>query len=211
MSRRFNGKVAAAVLLLLLVAAGVALVKITGDESGEDGAAIATGDGVVLRPRGNTTLAHVRRFRGFPVYFARPAAAGYPLLAIIREDRTSPAPRTEFTFMYGTCVARPDSACGPPLTIISWPACYRYETRYAIPRKGQITLRGVPARLFGDFPRIELYPVDTTVVINLAGSRAALLRVALALRGVNVRAAAGEELPPRPRHVTKGTVKCRPP
>jgi hypothetical protein len=70
-------------------------------------------------------------------------------------------------------------------------------------------VRGVPARLARDSPRIELYPAATTVVVQGSVTRAALRRIALALRSVNVAIPAGAKLPPRPPHVKVGTVKCR--
>jgi hypothetical protein len=193
--------------LLLLVPAGAALARVIAD-SNEDSSPSTT-EAAVVRPRGNTTLAQARRFRVFPVYFAGRAVAGYPLYAVQRTDRTSPAPHTEFVFIYGSCVSRRGQGCAPPLTIISWPACYRYETRYTIPHEERMTLRGVPARVFRKASRIELYPARTTIVVNGPRRGAALLRIAPALRGVNVRHAARANLPPRPPHVRVGTIKCR--
>lgn len=160
------------------------------------------------RPKGNTTLEEARLFRGFPVYFAGRAAAGYPLVAIMRIDRSSPAPHTEFTFIYGRCRSRYGQACSPPLTIISWPACYRYGTRYSIKREERRTVRGVPARLLQSLPRLELYPGGTTIIIQGSVTRAALLRVADSIRGVNTRVLAGTALPRRPPHVPNGA-RCR--
>jgi hypothetical protein len=183
------------VAILLVVAIGATMAYLP-DASGDD-----------VRPKGNTTLADARRFRGFPVYFAGQAAAGYPLVAIMRIDRSSPAPHTEFTFIYGTCRPR-YQACSPPLTIISWPACYRYETRYSIDREERMRVRGVPARLFRGFPRLELYPRATTIVIQGSVRRTALLSIAGSIRSVNRRIPARAPLPPRPPYVATG-VRCR--
>jgi hypothetical protein len=188
-----------AAAMLFLVAAGASIANPTPTASG----------GGDPDPSAETTLAHARDFRGFPVYFAGPKAAGYPLVAILRIDRTSPAPHTEFTFIYGRCESPRGQGCSPPLTIISWPACYRYETRYALKREERTIVRGVPARLFRDFARIELYPAATTIVVQGSVTRVALRRIALALRSVNVAIPAGATLPPRPPHVKVGTVKCR--
>ena len=127
-----------------------------------------------------------------------------------RTDRTSPARYTEFAFLYGSCRAAGDRGCGLPLTILLWPACYRYEQRYSIPAREQVTVRGVPGRLSQESRRLELYPAGATIVINGhgLGSRAALLAVARALRGVNTRLPASAPLPARPAHAGR-TLRCR--
>lgn len=209
-ARRRSHHWSLAITVLLVLATGAAIVKVEASPNGDKPPATPTGE-TVLRPRGNTTLAAVRRFRDFPVNYAGRVAAGYRLYGIMREDHTSPAPHTEFVFMYGTCRAPHDSSCPPPLEIISWPACYRYETRYAIKRNERLTLRGVPGRVLRSFPRIELYPAETTIIMHGALRRPALRRVALSVRGVNVIKPPGSRLPPRPPRVDTGTVKCRAP
>jgi hypothetical protein len=157
----------------------------------------------------NSTLEEARAFRGFPLYFPGQEAAGLRLAAVQRVDRTSPAPHVEFTFFYGGCRAASDRGCGPPLVIKVWPACYRYETRYSIPAREQITIRGVPGRLSNESRRLELYPAGSTIVINGLGlpSRGDLLQVGRRLRGVNVPLGAGVPLPARPGYAGH-TVRC---
>ena len=103
-----------------------------------------------------------------------------------------------------------DRGCGLPLTILLWPACYRYEQRYSIPARERVTIRGVPGRLSQDARRLEVYPAGATIVINGHGleSRAALLAVARALRGVNTRLPATSPLRARPAHAGQ-TLRCR--
>jgi len=177
------------------------------------GAGCVVGEGGksrLVRPRGNSSLAEARAFGGFPLYFAGPSASRLRLEAVQRTDRTSPAPHTEFAFIYGTCRSVGGSGCSPPLVILLWPACYRYEQRYSIPAREQVRVRGVPGRLSREFRRLELYPAGTTIVINGGGlaSTAELLAVARALRGLNTRLGASALLPARPDHAGR-TIKCR--
>ena len=168
-----------------------------------------TDEGLV-QPRGNNSLAEARAFDGFPLYFAGPSAGGFRLEAVQRTDRTSPAPHTEFAFIYGSCDPPESGGCVPPLVILLWPACYRYEQRYSIPARERVVVRGVPGRLSPTSRRLELYPAGTTIVINgwgLAGE-AELAAVARSLRGLNTRLPPGARLPARPDHAGK-TIKCR--
>jgi hypothetical protein len=170
----------------------------------------ADDEGSLVRPEGNSSLAEARAFERFPLYFAGSAAGGFRLEAVQRTDRTSPARYTEFAFLYGSCRAAGDRGCGVPLTILLWPACNRYEQRYSIPARERVTVRGVPGRLSQDSRRLELYPARATIVINGHGleSRAALLAVARALRGVNTLLPAASPLPARPAHAGR-TLRCR--
>ena len=165
-----------------------------------------------VKPRGNVTLAQARAFAGYPLYYPGPNAAGHELSAILRIDRTTPARYTEFTFLYGTCQPRDDGGCTTPVHVILWPACYRYETRYAIPKAERRLVRGVPARLTSraGFPRLELYAAKTTVVVNGFGltRERDVLRVAASLRGLNTRLSTRRPLPPRPAHAGR-TIRCR--
>jgi hypothetical protein len=165
--------------------------------------------GRFVRPRGNSTLPQARAFRGFPLYFAGERAAGHRLEAVLRFDRTAPAPHTEFSFLYGGCRSIGGQGCRPPLEILVWPACYRYETRYSIRPEERTVVRGVPARRSHTFRRLELYPAGTTIVINGDGlrRRTQLLEVARELRGVNVPLRPDARLLARPRHAGQ-TIKC---
>jgi hypothetical protein len=192
-----------ALLALALLIGGIAIER-AGDstEAGQPGR--------LVRPRGNTSLAQARAFRGYPLYFAGQTVAGHKLEAVVRIDRTSPAPHTEFSFVYGACRSIRGQACAPPLTILLWPACYRYETRYSIPTRDRTVVRGVRGRSSREFHRLELYPAGTTIVINGGGlkSRADVLRVARRLRGVNVPLRAADRLPARPPHAGQ-RIRCR--
>ena len=166
--------------------------------------------GQLVRPRGNTSLAQARLFRGYPLYFAGQTVAGNQLEAVVRIDRTSPARYTEFRFLYGACrLPAGEGGCGPPLVIMVWPACYRYETRYSIRPDERTVSRDVPARRSRKSRRLELYPARTTIVINGHGlkSAAQLLAVARQLRGVNVPLRRTASLPARPHHAGH-TIRC---
>src|SRR5215203_6682873 len=74
--------------------------------------------GHLVRPQGNASLRQARAYRGHPLYFAGETAAGHRLEAVMRIDRRSPAPHTEFSFIYGRCRATGDHGCAPALTIL---------------------------------------------------------------------------------------------
>lgn len=195
---------------VILVLALAVLGALSAKRAGRDGDPIDAADrGQLVRPRGNSSLPQARAFRGFPLYFPGETAAGRKLEAVLRTDRTAPAPHSEFSFLYGGCRSIGGQGCRPPLEILVWPACYRYETRYSIPTGERTVVRGVPARLSRKFRRLELYPADATIVINGDGlqRRAQLLQVARRLRGVNVLLRPDASLPARPRHAGQ-TIQC---
>jgi hypothetical protein len=190
--------------LRLRIAFVSTLVLVAGCDVGADH------EGNLVSPIGNSSLAAARAFERFPLYFAGAETQGLPLEAVQRTDRTSPARSTEFAFLYGSCRAAGDRGCGLPLTILLWPACYRYEQRYSIPAREQISVRGVPGRVSQDSRRLELYPAGSTIVINGPGlsSEAELLAVARTLRGVNMRLPVSAPLPARPDYAGR-TISCR--
>jgi hypothetical protein len=202
-NRPLLGSTAIAVVVLAVLL-GVVAIERVGDSPDTDER------GRLVRPRGNTSLMQARAFRGYPLYFAGETAAGYRLEAVLRIDRTSPAPHTEFSFTYGACRSIQGQGCPPPLTILLWPACYRYETRYSIPTRERTVIRDVPARNSREFRRLELYPAGTTIIINGGGLRtnAQLLEVARRLRGVNLPHSPAASLPARPPHAGH-TIRCR--
>jgi hypothetical protein len=203
-NRPLLGPTAVVVVIALAVVLGAVAIERAGDPSD------TRGQGQLVRPRGNTSLTQARAFRGYPLYFAGETAAGYQLEAVVRIDRTSPAPHTEFSFVYGSCRSIRGQACTPPLAILLWPACYRYETRYSIPPRERRVVRDVPARTLRGFRRLELYPAGTTIIINGAAlkSEAQLLGVARRLRGVNVPLRPAASLPARPPHAGH-TIRCQ--
>jgi hypothetical protein len=178
----------------LLAATGVATCALAG----------CTGGGGEVHPQGNMTLDEARRFATFPLYYPGDAVGGIKLEAIIRSPFTSPRPHTRVTFLYGTCETRGEGGCTPPLYVLLWNECFRFEQRYSIPLRERVTVRGVPGRFRrpskGTSARLELYPAGVTVVLNdySAGKAGSLLQVAGRLRGLNVSAAPSMDLPDRP-------------
>ena len=118
--------------------------------------------------------------------------------------------------VYGTCTPTADSGCAPPLQIQVWRACERnlsLYTRYPGPNGPvaftRTTIRGVPAAIFDDGYRIELYTGDDTVVI-FADTPARARAAAASLRGTIHGAvkAAGEDLPAPVPGALSGTATC---
>ena len=177
-------------------------------------AGCAGGDGETT-PQGNMTLEEARDFRAFPLYYLGDSVGDLGFEAIVRTSRSSPRPYTQITFLYGTCEAKGDQGCSPPLHVLVWPECFRFEQRYSIPRRESVTVRGVPARLrraaAGQAPRLELYPANATVVLNdfSGGEVGSLLEVAHRLIGLNVPAARSTDLPDRPPRTDRAP-RCRP-
>jgi hypothetical protein len=202
-TRRLAGTVVALVLAAAVSLGVVALDRVWDGTDGDE-------RGRLVRPRGNSSLARARAFDGYPLYSAGSSALGHRLEAVLRFDRTSPARYAEFRFLYGACRARGDQGCGAPLVILLWPACYRYERRYSITPRERTVVRGVPGRYSSESHRLELYPAETTIVVQgpAVASRADLLEVARRLRGVNVTHRAAEPLPARPPHSGR-TLRCR--
>lgn len=118
--------------------------------------------------------------------------------------------------VYGSCAPTADSGCAPPLQVQVWRACERnvsLYTRYPGPN-GPIsftrtTIRGVPAAIFDDGYRIELYAGDDTIVI-FADTAARARAAAEALRGTvhGASRTAGEDLPAPAPGALSGTATC---
>ena len=75
--------------------------------------------------------------------------------------------RANYTsFVYGHCENDDGNGCAPPLEVQTWPACERIAASYdpALERE-RLTGRGVPAAIFEDGLRLELYTGEGTVVV----------------------------------------------
>jgi len=164
------------------------------------------------RPRGNFSTADAARFSEFRLYDLGPAHEGLPVTAVIRDDRLRlPGERVRenaVTFVYGDCEPVEDTGCAPPLQVQVWPACERnlavYPNERILPRR-TLRLRGVPAALFEDGHRLELYTGRETVVI-FGNDTTQVLRAAAALRSVG--GPAGGELPAPAAGALSGRVAC---
>jgi hypothetical protein len=106
---------------------------------------------------------------------------GHEVSAILRRCE-SPYPgetvRSNYvSFVYGKCEIPTDpetglahGGCAPPIEIQTWPACERAHADYTLggepyPQKDLGLERGVPATLFDEGSRLELYAGRSTVVI----------------------------------------------
>jgi hypothetical protein len=118
--------------------------------------------------------------------------------------------------VYGSCTPTADSGCAPPIQIQVWRACERnvsLYTRYPGP-DGPVsftrtTIRGVPAAIFDDGYRIELYTGNDTIVI-FADTPARARAAAEALQGTvhGASRTAGEDLPAPAPGALSGTATC---
>lgn len=123
------------------------------------------------------------------------------------------------TYLYGTCKqpTETEGGCADPISVQSFPACERNLSlykRYPAP-DGTVypydmtRIRGVPAAIFDDGDRIEVYTGDVTVVVW--GQDPALVeKAAKSLRGLHGRTdvTASDHLPdPAPGALT-GDLAC---
>src|SRR5215216_1199803 len=166
-------------LVAAALAAAYALETRAGDSPGAPAA------------RGDLDRSAVRSFTRFALYSLGNSYEGVPLTAITRRDDAAAAGervRADYVgFVYGDCVARDENGCAPPLEVQVWPACVRSLADYTLtpvgaPLPHEATMvRGVPAALFEDGLRLELYTGNVTVVI-FGLEQAQVLRAAAALR-----------------------------
>jgi hypothetical protein len=125
------------------------------------------------------------------------------------------------TVIYGICDFEREPQCSPPLQVQSWPACERKPANYrdpngALPERTDLTIRGVPAAVYEEDHRVEVYSGTTTVVIY-ANDRDLALRAAEGLQRAPMakpplerplaQQPAGQLPPPRPE-VLQGTYEC---
>lgn len=118
------------------------------------------------------------------------------------------------TYIYGECKAEGDQGCSPPLSIQTWPACERSAADYTMAGERlepteELTLRGVPARFYGE-NRLELSAADETIVL-FGDTREVLISAANALRssvGSPKRIEAGEMLPAPVAGAQEGKLSC---
>jgi hypothetical protein len=159
--------------------------------------------------RGNVTLEEARAFDGFPLYFAGERAADLPLVAVVRRDDTA----EYVSFVYGDCmIAADEEGCSPPAEIQVWRGCARGAGLYegagqSLPAPSErTTIRGVPAMLFDDGARVELFARDATIVV-FADSRMRALELVEELRPVRASRSSREPLPPA-AGLADGSVGC---
>jgi hypothetical protein len=154
------------------------------------------------------------------VYFLGQSFEGLPLVAKLR--RLSKPGRGEafgadfYSYLYGQCSlnAGEDGGCPAPIEVQSWAACKRNLSVYTLtpdgkplPRK-QFVLRGVPAALFEEGNRLEVYTGTTTIVI-FGNDPKQIRRAADQLRTLKGSPPKpGEPLPPPADGALQGTLPC---
>ena len=198
----------AAFAALAAGAVAAAMLLATGSRADVPASAGAAG-----APRSTFSRTEARGFTEFPLYDLGDSFEGLPLTAVLRR-RDKPYPGepirpNNVAFIYGDCQAGNDSGCAPPLEVKTWPACVRNPSVYDIPGGAdeRATVRGVPARFYERWTRLELSTGRVTVVLYGTGRRD-LLRAAARLRGVNVPHAAEAKLPPPARGAMTGELRC---
>lgn len=121
---------------------------------------------------------------------------------------------------YGSCAptGSDGGGCGAPVEVQTWRRCERnyslyerYAGRDGPPPHVLTRIRGVPAALFDDGRRIELYTADATVVIfaqeaKLASRAAASLRGSV---GSGVMVDVGDDLPDPAAGALEGRLPCQ--
>lgn len=131
----------------------------------------------------------VQRSTPFALYWVGASLAGMPLTGIARDDG-------RVTFLYGTCHARSDQGCSPPLEIQSTSICDVDVLRFATPPRSSRRTRGIIVRDRGDGD-LRLASATTTVSVFARGPLA--WRAVGALRPVAAPARAGRQRLPRER------------
>lgn len=114
----------------------------------------------------------------FPVFSVGPSFEGLTTTQLIRRcappDPTEPVRANFVSYIYGNCAIdanEDDPSCVPPVEIQSWPACERNLALYALtPEELRLpydtaTLNGLPATIFEEGTRIEIYTGASTIVL----------------------------------------------
>lgn len=73
-------------------------------------------------------------------------------------------------YIYGHCPALGEvSRCRPPIAVQTWPRCERNPASYTVdhhnPLVRKLSVRGVPAQLYEDGLRLEVYAGESTIVV----------------------------------------------
>jgi hypothetical protein len=137
-----------------------------------------------------------KRFDRYELYYLGRSFAGLPLTDAGAGE-----------FIYGDCDPGDDEGCAPPIEIQNYSACERNLSSYTGQGSGpekRLRVRGVPAAVFEDGGRIEVYTGRTTVVIF---SDEATLRAAEALRPIRGKGPTVKLPPPAPGAL-EGKARC---
>lgn len=163
----------------------------------------------ILRNDFALELRRARAFRGYPLYWAGERTADLYLAEISAQPSRGPGGMaTTYTFFYRNCrLAHEGSGCAG-FQLQHWPACARVPADVDLPNDGTVRIRGVDGVFFAGGSQLEIVTGKTTLVIFASG-RAAALRAARTLRGLNVRVGARDAFPkPAPGVLLRGN-RCR--
>jgi hypothetical protein len=188
-------------IVLLLALTGLVAATLTLGFLFRPGAGVAVSRSPGPVPQSTFSLTQARGFSGWPLYDLGPSFEGYPLVAVLRHQVTSPVDpdvtkiRPNYvSFIYGDCDPGAGS-CAPPLEIQVSPACLYTPADIELPDSGRTEVRGVPGVFYEDGAKIVLLVGRSTVVVY-GSSREQVLRAAEALAGVNIAIAPEGALPP---------------
>jgi hypothetical protein len=172
----------------------------------------SAGGGPSARPHTAQTKAQTTKYTA---YSLGSSFEGLPLTAKLRRlEDARPGERFGpdfFSYIYGDCKATGDRSCPSPLEVQSWAACKRNLSSYALTPDGRplphrnTKIRGVPAAIFEDGYRLEVYTGRTTVVI-FGVQPTQIRRAADAIRAVG--ASKTSTLPPPAPGALQGKLAC---
>jgi len=153
------------------------------------------------------SLADVKRFQSYRVYYAGEEIAGQPLEPFVAEEAPPDSRATVWFFLYGHCEAdefpEGEGGCGPPLQIHNYSVCARRAGFAGARRILHIRGAKVAEGLLGE---LEFSTGTTTITIGAAERTLALD----ALRSLRpVRGTAPGRLPPPVPGALEGTLPCQ--
>jgi hypothetical protein len=162
------------------------------------------------------SLEEVKKFEGYPVYYAGEEVLGRPITEEIGgQEQVKPRERVWF-FIYGNCESPPEGEGGcAPFQIHNYSACSRWANRFdqvpiGLNRRAALRpFRGAKARYQRAEHSIEIFTGRTTITIG-GGSDPKMLKTALRqLREVH-QAKPSRLPPPAPRSLS-GKLPCQVP
>jgi len=154
-------------------------------------------------------LRRARAFRGYPLFWAGERVADLYFSDVFISPSRGPGGRaTTHTFSYRNCRLTTEGSGCAGFQLQLWPACARVPADVDFPADGLVRIRGVEGVFFEGGNRLEIVTGKTTIVI-FAGGRAAALRAARALRGLNVSVGVRDKLPSPAPGVLRRENRCR--
>jgi hypothetical protein len=203
-------------VVLVIVVSAIGLVVVGGKRA--------------VAPQSTFTLREAKDITGLAVYYAGDSVDGLSLSTVLRDSVPKEAPSDAYvrervlhpqqhnprlythsvSFIYGSCRPSGDAGCAPPVEVQIWPACARSLSLYSgvgAPTPEPAVVRGAPAAFFEGGHRLEIQTGTSTVVI-FGDTHDRVIRIADALRGVNVPVQAHVPLPPPAAGAVEGRASC---